>query len=58
MSAAGSLSAGLVVLHAWGWHGVLLAAMPPIAIAVITLAVVRPVAGQAPSRRQRLQRAQ
>ena len=41
MSAAGSLSAGLV-LHAWGWHGVLLAAMPPIAIAMITLAVVRP----------------
>ena len=41
MSAAGSLSAG-VVLHASGWHGVLLAAMPPIAIAMITLAVVRP----------------
>ncbi len=41
MSAAGSLSAG-VVLHAWGWHGVLVAAMLPIAVATATLAIVRP----------------
>ena len=41
MSAAGSLSAGLV-LHAWGWHGVLVAAMLPIAVATATLAIVRP----------------
>ena len=41
MSAAGSLSAGLV-LHAWGWHGVLVAAMLPIAVATVTLAIVRP----------------
>ena len=41
MSAIGSLSAGLV-LHTWGWHGVLWAAMLPIAVAAATLAVVRP----------------
>ena len=40
-SAAGSLCAGLV-LHAWGWHGVLLAAIAPVLIALVTLAVVRP----------------
>lgn len=41
MSAVGSLSAG-VVLHAWGWHGVLLAAMLPVAVAMVTLIIVRP----------------
>ena len=41
MSAAGSLSAGLM-LHGFGWHGVLVAAAAPIMAAALALAVVRP----------------
>ena len=41
VSALGSLSAG-VVMHTFGWHGVLTAAVVPIVIAVATLAIVRP----------------
>ena len=41
MSAAGSLGAGLM-MHLFGWHGVLTAAAVPIAAALAMLAAVRP----------------
>ena len=41
VSAIGSLSAG-VVMHAFGWNGVLAAAAVPVALATATLAWVRP----------------